>query len=108
VERAKAAIWTPVKEGILNSASGSIGSRTRCWITTKPRSRTAEPAKSVTISALPQPSSLPRKSASTSRKSAALKVATPGQSTWVASGSRLSPSRRWVIAIAAMPIGTLR
>ena len=41
-------------------------------------------------------------------KRAALKVATPAQSTRVAFGSRLSRNLRWVTPIAARPIGTFR
>jgi hypothetical protein len=81
-----------VNAGRLKSASGSIGSLTRLSIATKAAISTAEPANSEMISVLPQPSSLPRTSASTSMKSAVLKVATPGQSTLVAFGSRLSRS----------------
>ena len=70
--------------GRRNSASGSIGSRTRASMATNAARRTAAPANSDTISGLPQPSSLPRTSASTSRNSEPLNVATPAQSTRVA------------------------
>ena len=57
---------------------------------------------------LPQPSSLPRISASTSRNSELENVTRPAQSTRVAFGSRDSRTRAYVIAIAATPIGTFR
>ena len=60
------------------------------------------------INGLPQPSSLPRSSASTSITSALLKLTSPSQSMRVAFGSRDSRIFRNVIAIAAIPIGTLR
>ena len=107
-DTANAASCTPVKDGRLNSPSGSIGSRTRYWIAMNPMSRAAEPANSDTIRRLPQPSALPRTSASTSSNSAPLKVATPAQSTRVALGSRLSASFNLVTASAATPTGTLR
>ena len=71
---------------------GSIGSATRRSIAMKAAISTAAPASSETISVLPQPSSLPRTSASTSISSAAEKVTTPPQSIRVASGSRDSRS----------------
>jgi hypothetical protein len=83
-----------VKERRLNRPSGSIGSFTRRSIATNAASSRPAPANIDTISVLPQPSSLPRTSASTSRNSAPLKVATPAQSTRVAFGSRLSRSFR--------------
>jgi hypothetical protein len=91
-----------------NSSSGSIGSFTRCSIAANAASITAAPASRPRISVLPQPSSLPRRSASTSITSALLKVTSPSQSMRVALGSRDSRMRRSVTAIAAMPIGTFR
>ena len=96
-----------MKAGRRNSPSGSIGSLTRRSIATNAASSRAAPAKRPTIRSLPQPSWLPRSSASTSRNSAELKVARPGQSIRVASGSRVSRSLVKVTTIAAMPIGTL-
>ena len=58
----------------------------------KAASSTAAPASSATIRVLPQPSSLPRRSANTSRNSAALKLTSPAQSIRVAFGSRDSRS----------------
>jgi hypothetical protein len=97
-----------VNAGRLNSRSGSIGSATRRSTTRNATSKAADPANSATMGLLPQPSSLPRTSASTSRNSAPLNVATPAQSMRVAFGSRLSRTFRYVIAIAITPIGTLR
>ena len=91
-DTAKAASWTPVNARRRNSPSGSIGWATRRSIVTNAAISTAELARSETISALPQPSSLPRTSASTSRKRAVENVASPGQSTRVAFGSRDSLS----------------
>ena len=105
---ANAASCTPVNAGRLNRARGSIGSPTRRSIAMNATSSTAAAVNSDMISVLLQPSSLPRTSASTSTNSAALNVATPGQSTRVAFGSRDSRSFRYVMAIAATPIGTLR
>jgi hypothetical protein len=93
-DTASAASCTPVKEGSLKSRSGSIGSLTRCSIAMNAPSSAADPANSETIMVLPHPSSLPRTSARTSRSNAALKEATPAQSTRVALGSRLSRSFR--------------
>ena len=87
-----AASCTPVKAGLRNSRSGSIGCFTRLSITTKATSRAAAAPSSATMNVLPQPSSLPRSKPKTSRKSAELKVARPAQSTRVALGSRLSRS----------------
>jgi hypothetical protein len=97
-----------VNERRLKRPSGSIGSLTRASIATNAASSAAAPTSRETISVLLQPSAFPRRSASTSRKRAPLNVATPAQSTRVASGSRLSRSFRCVRAIAATPIGTLR
>jgi hypothetical protein len=60
------------------------------------------------MSGLPQPSSLPRRSASTSINSPVLNVTSPSQSIRVAFGSRDSRSFANVVAIAAAPIGTFR
>jgi hypothetical protein len=103
-----AASCTPVKDGSLNSPSGSIGSLARRWMATNATRRAAEPANSDTIRRLPQPSAFPRNSASTSSNSAPLKVAAPAQSTRLALGSRLSRSFSWVTASAANPTGRLR
>jgi hypothetical protein len=97
-----------VKDGRLNSPSGSIGSLTRRWMAMNATSRAAEPASGDTIRRLPQPSALPRTSASTSRNNAPLKVTTPAQSTPEALGSRLSASFNLVTASAATATGTLR
>ncbi len=67
--------------------SGSIGSATRRSIVTKAAISTAATASSETISVLPQPLSLPRTRAKTSRNSAVEKVTTPPQSIRDAFGS---------------------
>jgi hypothetical protein len=72
--------------------SGSIGSATRRSIARNATSSTAAPAKRPTIVGLPQPSALPRTSASTSAKSPTEKVTRPPQSILVAFGSRDSRS----------------
>ena len=92
-DTASAPSWTPVKAGLRNRCSGSIGSLTRASIATKAASSTPAPASSETIRVEPQPSSLPRSSPSTSRNSAVEKVTRPAQSIRDASGSRVSRSR---------------
>src|SRR5882757_8398655 len=89
-ETANAPSCTPAKEGLLNSPSGSIRAATRRPTTKNAVISTAAPANRETITVLPHPSSLPRTSASTSRNSAPLKVATPAQSIRVALGSALA------------------
>ena len=68
---------------------------------------TADATSDATIAVLPQPSSFPRSSASTSRNSAAISVAWPAQSIRRGVGSRPSPTRRQVTHSATAPIGTL-
>ena len=65
-----ATIERPVKVGIENSRSSNIGLSIACSMSTKATNNKAEPMSSPTISLLAQPSSLPRMSANTSRKSA--------------------------------------
>ena len=86
-EIASAAICAPAKFELRNIESGSIGSRTRLSITRNATSSTAAAPRPPTISGLPQPSSLPRSSASTSRKRPAPSVIWPGTSTRRAAGS---------------------
>ena len=74
---------------------------------TKAISSAAAAASSTTIVVLPQPSSLPRSSASTSRNRPEASVAWPSQSTRGARGSRDSPTCERVITRQAMPIGRL-
>ena len=83
-----------MNERILNSGSGSIGSRPRISTAMKSVIATADPANRPRIMPLPQPSPLPRSRASTSMKIEALKVSCPHQSMWVALGSRDSASFR--------------
>ena len=59
-----------------------------------------------TIVVLPQPSALPRISAKTSRKRAALNVAAPSQSIFLCDGSFDSSTFARVTNEAAIPIGT--
>ena len=84
-----------------------MGCSTRRSTTMKAAISTAAPTSRLTISVLPQPSSLPRSSASTSRNRELLNVTRPPQSIRSASGSRDSRSLSWVTASAAAPIGTL-
>ena len=58
------------------------------------------------IVALPQPSSLPRMSASTRQKSAPLKVTTPAQSTRVVDSGRNSWRRIDAVMAVSAPMGT--
>jgi hypothetical protein len=104
---ANAAIWAPVKSLRRKSASGSIGDFERCWISTNATSAATAPASSPMISALPQPSSLPRSSASTSRNRPELSVIWPGQSSPRAFGSRDSRTQRAVPTRPMIPSGTL-
>ena len=106
-DTAAAASCTPVKAPRRNRCSGSIGSGTRCSIAAKEASITPAPTSRPTISGLPQPLSLPRRRASTSIRSALLKLISPSQSTRVAFGSRDSRTRAKVSASAATPTGTL-
>jgi hypothetical protein len=76
-------------------------------MTRKAAISTAAPANRPRISSLPQPSWLPRSSASTNRNSEVLNVVSPAQSILVAFGSRDSRSFVNVAATAANPIGTL-
>ena len=89
-----------------NRWNGSIGFFCRISTTTNAANSAAAPANRPTIRVLPHPSSFPRRSASTRRKSEPLNVATPGQSTPRAAGSRDSAILRNVRTIAAIPIGT--
>src|SRR3712207_4362655 len=59
-EIAKAAICAPVNDALRNRCSGSIGSATRRSIVTNAAMSAAAPPSSARISALVQPSSLPR------------------------------------------------
>ena len=87
-DTASAASCTPVKAGLRNSCSGSIGSFTRLSMAMNATSRAAAPPSSETMIVEPQPSSLPRSSPKTSRNSAELKVTSPAQSMREALGSR--------------------
>ena len=97
-----------MKAGLRNRCSGSIGSFTRVSIARNAIISTVALASSETIRVEPQPSSLPRRRPSTSRNRELENVTSPSQSMREAFGSRLSRTRSWVIAIAAMPIGTFR
>jgi hypothetical protein len=87
-EIAKAATCAPVNDGLRKKLSGSIGSEERRSAITKATSRAAAAASSATIRVEPQPSSLPRSSARTSRNSPPVSVICPGQSSRRARGSR--------------------
>ena len=76
-------------------------------MTTKAIRNAAAPASAATIPALPQPSSLPRSSARTSRKRPPISVTCPGTSIRRGVGSRPSGTERKVIQRTAAPIGTL-
>ena len=67
---------------------------------------TTEATRRPTIVVLPQPSSLPRISASTRQNRAPLKVTTPAQSTRETDSGRYSRSRREAVTAVANPIGT--
>src|SRR6476660_3533140 len=106
-DSAKPTIVAPVKDGLRNSERSSSGSAARRSTTTNSTSSSAQAAKQPMISALPQPSSLPRISAYTSRKSAGHNSATARRSTPAAAGSRDSRNRSHETTSAASPIGTL-
>src|SRR3954471_15045565 len=104
---ANAAIDAPAKAGLRSSVRSNIGRAWRRSTTTNAHSSTTAPIRNDTISGLPQPSALPRTSAKTSRNRPSENVTRPAQSTPAASGSRDSPTRVSVTAIAPIPIGTL-
>ena len=90
-----------------NRPSGSIGSGTlRSTPMNAARSAAAAP-NSAMIWALPQPASLPRSNASTSRNRPPLSVPSPSQSIRPAFGLRDSRTFMYVVASAAIPTGTL-
>ena len=89
---AKAASCTPVKAGRGRGRAAASARARAARSRRTPPSAAPPPASSETISVLPQPSSLPRSSASTSRNSEPLKVTRPAQSMRVAFGSRDSRS----------------
>src|SRR4029450_8217253 len=95
----------PVNSLIRKRPSGSIGSFTRSSMPTNATSSTAAPASSATIAGLPQPSSLPRSSASTKRKRAPTNAVWPAQSIRRAFESRDSRTHRYVAPTAALPTG---
>ena len=96
-----------MNDGLRNSRSGSIGCVERASMARKATSATAAPANSATICVLPQPTSLPRSSASTSRKRPAVSAIWPGTSTGGVAGSRDSWTLVRVIHRQKMPIGML-
>src|SRR5919199_4650938 len=106
-ESAKAAIDAPANAGLRSSPRSNIGRARRRSTTTNAHSSTNAPMRNETMSALPQPSALPRTRANTSRNSPAENVTRPAQSTPAASGSRDSFTRVSATAIAPIPIGTL-
>ena len=106
-EMVKPTIAAPVKLGLRNSVRSNIGSSLRHSIATKATSSNPAPTRNDTISVLLQPSSLPRTSAKTSRKSATEKVTKPETSMRPLRGSRDSRRRVNEATIAAIPIGTL-
>ena len=105
--RVKATIEAPAKAGERNRVRSSMG---RSWArsrTTNTTIRAAEPASSATIWVEPQPLSLPRTSANTSRNSEALKVTSPAQSMRVPSGSATPRTCVMVMNTASAPMGRL-
>ncbi len=104
---ANAAICAPVNVASRNSRIGSIGSRTRSSTITNAISAATAPASSATISVDVQPSSFPRRSASTSRPRPAVSVIWPAQSMPWAFGSRDSCTYVRVIHRQSAPIGRL-
>src|SRR3954470_16087364 len=98
-EMANAATCAPVKARVRKSPSGSIGSATRESTAMNATRKATAPASSATIAVLVQPSSLPRSSASTSRKSPAVRVTWPGRSILRAFGSFDSWTARRVVTM---------
>ena len=105
-DRVNATMFAPAKAGRRKSVRSSIGRLWRCSTTTNATIRTAAAARQATISAEPQPFSLPWTSAYTSRNSEPEKVSRPGQSTPVALGSRESATWVSVMKTATAPMGT--
>src|SRR3954468_3458177 len=106
-EIANAVSCAPVKDGLRNSAGGSIGARLRnCTATNAASERTAT-ASRVEISVLDQPLSFPRSRAVTIASSPLMSSVWPAQSIGRLCCSRPSWMRR-TTASAARPIGTLR
>jgi hypothetical protein len=106
-EIANAAICAPVKERSRNRPSGSIGAAARRSTATNAPSSTTAPVPKATMNALVQPSSFPRRSASTSANRPPISRNWPAQSSPRAAGSRDSTTYRSVAQMQNSPIGML-
>src|SRR5262245_33534448 len=102
-------MFAPRKVRDLKKEKSTIGSRTRCSITTKATSETAATANRARTSGDPQPQELPSTSASTSAEIPTERAAIPGMSTvwWVLSSRDSSVAKR-VTTTAPTATGRLR
>src|SRR3954452_7727072 len=98
---------TPTNAGRRNSDRSSIGRSWRRSIPTKSANSTNAPPSDPTITALPQPSALPRSRPKTSRNSATDDVTSPAGSMPRDPGSTYSRMRMRARASATTPTGTL-
>ena len=102
----KAVVDSPTKAGILKRPRSSIGSLVYRSLTKKATMSTAAPTSRPMVLSLPQPKSLPRTSANTSRKRLTEKVTKPTQS--MLRSRRSSDLAIWVkvMKTAMAPMGT--